>query len=95
MPFGSLWIPVLASAVAVFLAGFSTIATALNFVVSIHRLRAAYRMIFSNEGTLLERVDDAAKIFEGDPLVTEVIDFIQKPSRGTLMLPEKGAEVLE
>jgi cytochrome c oxidase subunit 1 len=31
---------VIASAVAVFLAGFSTIATALNFVVSIHRLRA-------------------------------------------------------
>lgn len=58
----------------------------------IHKLRSAYRMIFSNEGTLRERVEDAAKIFADDPLVTQVIDFIQKPSRGTLMLPSDGAE---
>jgi UDP-N-acetylglucosamine acyltransferase len=62
---------------------------------NIHNLRAAYRMIFSNEGTLRERVEDAAKIFEGDPLVSEVIDFIQKPSAGTLMLPQNGAEMPE
>jgi UDP-N-acetylglucosamine acyltransferase len=64
---------------------------------NIHKLRAAYRMIFSNEGTLRERVEDAAKIFEGDPLVTQVIDFIQKPkaSGGTLMLPRDGADMPE
>lgn len=62
---------------------------------SIHKLRAAYRMIFSNEGTLRERVEDAAKIFEGDPLVSQVIAFIQRPSSGTLMLPRDGAEMPE
>ena len=62
---------------------------------SIHKLRAAYRMIFSNEGTLRERVEDAGKIFEGDPLVSQVIGFIQKPAGGTLMLPRDGAEMPE
>jgi UDP-N-acetylglucosamine acyltransferase len=57
---------------------------------SIHRLRAAYRMIFSNEGTLRERVEDAGKIFEADPLVQQVIEFIQRPSAGSLMLPRDG-----
>ena len=61
----------------------------------IHKLRAAYRMIFSNEGTLRERVEDAAKIFEGDELVSQVLAFIQKPSRGTLMLPRTGADMPE
>ena len=46
-------------------------------------------MIFSNEGTLRERVEDASKIFD-DPLVTQVINFIQKPSGGSLMLPRDG-----
>jgi len=61
---------------------------------SIHKLRAAYRMIFSVEGTLRERVEDAAKIFD-DPLVAQVISFIQKPSGGTLMLPRDGTEMPE
>jgi len=62
---------------------------------SIHKLRAAYRMIFSNEGTLRERVEDAGKIFEADPLVSQVISFIQQPSRGSVMLPRDGAEMPE
>ena len=62
---------------------------------AIHNLRAAYRMIFSNEGTLRERVEDAGKLFEGDPLVSQVIAFIQRPSSGTLMLPHDGAEMQE
>jgi UDP-N-acetylglucosamine acyltransferase len=61
----------------------------------IHKLRAAYRMIFSNEGTLQERVEDASKIFAGDDLVEQVIAFIQKPSGGALMLPRDGAEIPE
>jgi UDP-N-acetylglucosamine acyltransferase len=62
---------------------------------SIHKLRAAYRMVFSSEGTLRERVEDAGKIFAGDPLVGQVLDFIQKPSGGSLMLPRDGAEMPE
>jgi UDP-N-acetylglucosamine acyltransferase len=62
---------------------------------AIHNLRAAYRMIFSNEGTLRERVEDAGRLFDGDPLVSQVITFIQRPSSGTLMLPRDGAEMPE
>ena len=57
---------------------------------SIHALRAAYRMIFSSEGTLRERIEDAAEIFEGEALVEEVIEFIRKPSERALCMPRNG-----
>lgn len=62
---------------------------------AIHALRAAYRLIFSNEGTLRERVEDAGRLFADEPLVAEVIAFIQKPGGGTLVLPRDGAEMPE
>lgn len=62
---------------------------------SIHALRAAYRMIFSNEGTLRERIEDAAEIFKGQALVEEVIAFIRKPSERALCLPRNGAGLEE
>ncbi len=43
---------------------------------AIHRLRAAYRMIFASEGTLRERVEDAAELFKDDALVQDVVAFI-------------------
>jgi UDP-N-acetylglucosamine acyltransferase len=48
---------------------------------AIHQLRAAYRMIFSAEGTLQERVEDAAQIFSDEPLVQEVVGFITAATR--------------
>ncbi|SDG77969.1 acyl-ACP--UDP-N-acetylglucosamine O-acyltransferase [Pelagibacterium luteolum] len=62
---------------------------------SIHALRAAYRMIFSNEGTLRERIEDAAEIFKGEKLVEEVINFIRKPSERALCMPRNGVETSE
>lgn len=62
---------------------------------SIHALRAAYRMIFSNEGTLRERIEDAADIFKGEKLVEEVINFIRKPSERALCMPRNGVEAAE
>jgi UDP-N-acetylglucosamine acyltransferase len=62
---------------------------------SIHKVRAAYRMIFSNEGTLRERVEDASKIFD-DPLVTQVIEFVQRQAPGeALMLPHESNDMTE
>jgi len=58
----------------------------------IHTLRAAYRMIFSNEGTLRERVEDAADIFEGHELVDIVVSFVRKPSERSLCMPKNGVE---
>jgi UDP-N-acetylglucosamine acyltransferase len=54
---------------------------------AIHTLRAAYRMIFSSEGTLKERVEDAATLFEGKPLVQDVVKFITAASERPICLP--------
>lgn len=57
---------------------------------AVHTLRTAYRMIFSSEGTLRERVDDAASIFKGEPLVQDVVSFILASSDRPLCLPSNG-----
>ena len=57
---------------------------------AIHRLRAAYRMIFSNEGTLRERVEDAAELFKNDTLVQDVVDFINSASDRPILVPRNG-----
>ena len=56
----------------------------------IHTLRAAYRMIFSSEGTLRERVDDAAELFKGNKLVQDVVDFISTASERSICMPRNG-----
>ena len=57
---------------------------------AIHRLRAAYRQIFSNEGTLRERVEDAADLFKDDPLVQEVVAFIMAAADRPILTPRNG-----
>jgi len=57
---------------------------------AIHRLRAAYRQIFSNEGTLRERVEDAADLFKDDPLVQEVVAFIMAAADRPILMPRNG-----
>lgn len=54
---------------------------------AIHRLRAAYRQIFSNEGTLRERVEDAADLFKEDALVQDVVAFIMAASDRPILTP--------
>ena len=58
---------------------------------AIHTLRTAYRMIFATEGTLRERVDDAATMFRNEPLVQDVVAFIVGASDRPLCLPRVGA----
>ncbi|KQN74159.1 acyl-ACP--UDP-N-acetylglucosamine O-acyltransferase [Devosia sp. BK] len=58
----------------------------------LHRLRAAYRMIFSSEGTLRERVDDAAGMFKDAKLVQDVVSFIASVKDRPLCLPRAEAE---
>nr|WP_328765938.1 hypothetical protein [Devosia aurantiaca] len=59
---------------------------------SIHRLRAAYRQIFASEGTLRERVEDAAELFKDDFLVQDVVRFIAEASDRPILLPRNGQE---
>ncbi|HTM77621.1 MAG TPA: acyl-ACP--UDP-N-acetylglucosamine O-acyltransferase [Devosia sp.] len=57
---------------------------------AIHRLRAAYRMIFASEGTLRERVEDAAELFKDDALVQDVVKFISAASDRPILIPRNG-----
>ena len=56
----------------------------------IHRLRAAYRLIFASEGTLRERVEDAAGLFKDDALVQDVVAFIVAASDRPILTPRNG-----
>ena len=58
----------------------------------IHGLRRAYRLLFSNEGTFAERVEDVAKMFAEDALVRQIIDFIRGGSDRPLCTPQNGRE---
>lgn len=58
---------------------------------AIHTLRTAYRMVFSSEGTLRERIEDAATMFKSEPLVQDVVNFIAASSDRPLCLPRNGA----
>ncbi len=53
----------------------------------IHKLRAAYRMLFADEGTLAERIEDVAQLFADIALVQEVIDFTRNASSRGICLP--------
>ncbi len=57
---------------------------------AIHRLRAAYRLIFASEGTLRERVEDASELFKDDHLVQDVVAFIGSASDRPIMTPRNG-----
>ncbi|MEO5807196.1 acyl-ACP--UDP-N-acetylglucosamine O-acyltransferase [Devosia sp.] len=57
---------------------------------AIHRLRAAYRLIFASEGTLRERVEDASELFKNDALVQDVVAFIAAASDRPIMTPRNG-----
>lgn len=59
---------------------------------AIHRLRAAYRQIFASEGTLAERVEDAAELFRDDQLVQDVVAFIRQTSDRPILSPRNGPD---
>jgi len=56
---------------------------------TINTLRAAYRLLFAEEGTFQERVDDAAATFAASPEVMEIIDFIRADSSRPLTTPQR------
>jgi UDP-N-acetylglucosamine acyltransferase len=58
----------------------------------IHDLRRAYRLLFANEGTLKERVDDVAQGFAGHPIVEEILSFIREGGKRSLCTPRDGQD---
>lgn len=56
---------------------------------AINALRAAYRLLFADEGTFQERLDDVAETHAGTPEVMEIVDFIRAEGNRPLCLPER------
>jgi UDP-N-acetylglucosamine acyltransferase len=56
----------------------------------IHSLRRAYRLLFADEGTLRERVEDVAAEFGEHPIVQEILAFIRVGGKRALCTPHDG-----
>lgn len=57
----------------------------------IHEVRQAYRMLFSSEGTLKERLEDVEHMFSKNPLAKQIIDFIKSDSDRSFCVPNNVA----
>lgn len=55
----------------------------------IHELRRAYRLLFANEGTLSERVEDVAGEFAGQDTVLEILEFIRASKDRAILTPRE------
>ncbi|KQP42878.1 UDP-N-acetylglucosamine O-acyltransferase [Methylobacterium sp. Leaf104] len=55
----------------------------------IHTLRRAYRLLFANEGTLMERLEDVAAEFETHAAVAEIVAFIRAGGKRSLCTPRE------
>lgn len=56
---------------------------------TINTMRAAYRLLFADEGTFQERLDDTVETYAACPEVMEIIDFIRADGSRPLCLPER------
>lgn len=56
----------------------------------IHDLRRAYRLLFADEGSLSERVEDVAEEFSKHPTVHEILDFIRGGGDRALCTPRES-----
>ncbi len=53
----------------------------------IHALRNAYRLLFAQEGTMAERIEDVAQMFHDNEPVMEIVDFIRADSSRAICHP--------
>ena len=58
----------------------------------IHALRSAYRMIFAAEGTMAERIEDAASMFKETTAVMDIVSFIRADSSRSICQPRTSGE---
>ena len=56
---------------------------------AINALRAAYRLLFADEGTFQERLEDVAEIHAANVEVMEIVDFIRSDNNRPLCLPQR------
>lgn len=84
IPFGSVWGDVHARLEGLNLVGLKRRGFNRD---TIHDMRAAYRLLFADEGTLQERIDDVAQAYGAVPEVKEILDFIRTDATRPLCLP--------
>jgi UDP-N-acetylglucosamine acyltransferase len=53
----------------------------------IHELRKAYRLMFSQEGTMVERLEDVAEDFANNEPVMEIVNFVRHNSSRAICQP--------
>ena len=58
---------------------------------SIHAVRAAYRMLFSNEGVFAERIDRTEREFSSEAAIMQIVSFLRADTKRPLCLP-RGAQ---
>lgn len=56
----------------------------------VQTLRTAYRLLFAEEGTMSERLADAAAMYRDDSAVMEIVTFIQAASGRSICQPRAG-----
>jgi UDP-N-acetylglucosamine acyltransferase len=56
---------------------------------TINAMRAAYRMLFANEGTFQERIEDTAQSYGHIAEVVEILDFIREDADRPMCLPHR------
>ena len=56
---------------------------------AINTLRAAYRMLFAEEGTFQERLEDTAEAYAASPEVMEIVAFIRADASRPLTTPQR------
>jgi len=54
---------------------------------AINDLRATYRLLFAEEGTFQERLEDVADAYAGSPEVREIVEFIRADANRPLCMP--------
>jgi UDP-N-acetylglucosamine acyltransferase len=57
----------------------------------IHDLRTAYRLLFAQEGTMAERLDDVAEIYGKAQAVMDIVEFIRGANNRQICLPKADA----
>jgi UDP-N-acetylglucosamine acyltransferase len=56
-----------------------------------HELRQAYRLLFSDENTLKERIGDVENPFPANPLVKRLIEFLNADTEQSFLVPDYAA----
>jgi UDP-N-acetylglucosamine acyltransferase len=56
----------------------------------IHTLRTAYRLLFAQEGTMVERLDDVEELYGDNSMVMEIVNFVRNDSWRAICQPKVG-----